>query len=770
VNTVRTDTFLVPAGADAPYRTPMRVLAATHECYWLIPVVLDGPRQYARGPTTVASHKLELWIDQGKLRISEFRQPEIWNATDEDLNRWYAGSAKEKCTIVARRDAAWDAIEPLVTLCKDQLAEVLTSGLHTAWIKQASHDSIHRATYLYDSIHRVWAGGSKQALLGMTFRNGGRGAEKPQEKKLGRRNAADLAADRPSSGYFLQPQDKDKLQCGWQCFLTDGRSTHEAYLETMETFYPADTGTASDVDNTLIKDASERPTLRQFRYWGPLGDPALSATRRILGEQEYRNNYRGMPGSSKDDLLLVGQRGVSDSSGGDVCLTSLKSRSVTIGTATNVLVMEALTGVICGMYIGYDPPSARTHLLAAAHAALPKADWCARFGVAGITEDEFPSVRLDGIRLDNGEGRNAEVIRISLKAWEGWLDYAPAGSGRAKGDIEGEHHVRHVEVDHRLPGSTHGPEGPRNTMQPAFLNLYEYTNQHIRRARYHNAEQPAPHLVTGEMRDDLPATATRMDVFRWYVKHGYVNGLPPPADLIRVHMLPSYPATITGHGIFLHRPDRGHKKEFVDACRFVGPYLIESGLLDAARKKVIPAEVSMDPGDPSVAWFRTPDHGLQEMKNVHSDQWLIRHASFEELLFIQDRNHLALLENATRADQIKLNFIHCRDTASAHSVELATQERDTCSITGPLPAPANSAEARNEETRFLEQIGLADSIGKRTAAPRIALASDSQDSHPESASPSDQGNRTGPHDAPHDDSDDMFDDVIDAIEKFEKKV
>ncbi|MGF6972312.1 hypothetical protein QFZ94_000739 [Paraburkholderia sp. JPY465] len=87
--------------------------------------------------------------------------------------------------------------------------------------------------------------------------------------------------------------------------------------------------------------------------------------------------------------------------------------------------------------VGYESPSARVLLLAAAHAALPKSDWCARFGVLGVTEDMLPRLRFEELFADNGGGRNGQTIRVYLKAWEGWIEAEDALAGDEIQDLHG---------------------------------------------------------------------------------------------------------------------------------------------------------------------------------------------------------------------------------------------------------------------------------------------------------------------------------------------
>jgi hypothetical protein len=757
MNSIPVGSTLIPTGDLPPYRTIQRVLTSNGDGYWLIPLPFDGKRTYARGPKFQAAERLQAWLDQGLLRIGDFEVPELWKNTDEDLNRWFGGTPENPCKILRVRKLAYDAIQPFIE--QASTFEALSTGSYTAWIRKAAQTGPHEEAFLYDALHRFWAGGQKNALLGRTASNGGRGVDKPQNTKLGRRNAIDKAADRASTGYPLSEIDKLKLECGWQCFLTDGRTTEAAYLETMGHFYADPEHKSEEGNKVKLLDANSRPTRRQYRYWGPSKDPSQSATRRMLGEHEYQLNHSGMHGASAEDVLVIGQRGWSDSSGGDVKLRSVISSSIELGCATVLPVMDAKSEVICGMYIGLEPPSAQVQLQAAAHAALPKAEWGEKFGIPGITENQVPSVRFDKLTLDNGEGRNGETIRVYLGAWEGWIEYAPAANGRAKGPIEGEHHVRHVEVDQNLPGATHPPYGASRRPTLAVLTYPQYVRHHIRRILYHNCEQPVPHLITGEMRAELDVTATRMDVFRWLVKHGYVNGKPPDADTIRVHMLPSFAATITDHGIFLHRPDRGAKKEFVERCRFMGPYLREAGLLNAARRRVIPAEISLDPNDLRVAWFRTRDHGLQRLENIHPDRWIVERCTLQEVLLIQDRDQLTLLRNEARTQQIAFDRIAERDALADAAIETARAETACNPPSQAQPEPTNRAETRRQETEILDKLGLSGSSVKSTsscqrspqAVPEASLIASQASSRPKQ--PYDHG--------------EVDDDVLAAIHQFQ---
>ncbi|WP_343674880.1 hypothetical protein [Paraburkholderia heleia] len=122
MNTLLPGSILARVSDEVPFTTSMRVLVVTADMCWLIPLDFADHRKYSRGPVPVNCEKLERWLGEGKLRVVEFERPKIWTASDEDLNRWYGGSAQKNCAIVEARETALTAIKTVLERYRSNMA------------------------------------------------------------------------------------------------------------------------------------------------------------------------------------------------------------------------------------------------------------------------------------------------------------------------------------------------------------------------------------------------------------------------------------------------------------------------------------------------------------------------------------------------------------------------------------------------------------------------------------------------------------------------
>jgi len=186
-------------------------------------------------------------------------------------------------------------------------------------------------------------------------------------------------------------------------------------------------------------------------------------------------------------------------------------------------------------------------------------------------------------------------------------------------------------------------------------------------------------------------------------------------------MLPTFDATMTSRGVFIHRPDRGKKAEFLIGCRFVNDHLIQSGMLAVARKHGIHVRLNMDPNDLKVAWLPTSD-GVQRLNNVYADDLLVARGSINELCVIQDGDALVRLKDKARQDQDDLDFINRRESINRSAIEQRDRERAVAESGCPAtPVQDSSAqtprERRETEIDLLKRRGLASPIDINPPAP-----------------------------------------------------
>ncbi|MFO1302999.1 MAG: hypothetical protein U1F54_04660 [Burkholderiales bacterium] len=728
---------------DKPFADLLRLIAKSRDGQglWLSPMSVKTRSGYARAPIYRTCAEVEGWIARGWASASPLVTPGHWLMTDVQIRgRELAPDEPETNPRLIKRNADWALIREFVD--QHGTADILEERLLTPWIRVQAQRCRVSKRRLYCAIHRYWASGcNRNALLPEFAQCGAPNQPKPQNRKLGRRNAAVKAGYDELAGFVMSDGAKSDLQIGWRNFLS-GRSVHEAYLETMAAFFRTATQIKGGIEQPLLMPAHQRPTEVQFRYWGPKGEDNQPAWRTYLGVNEWEKEHRPLPGSATDGIVAVGQCASIDATSGDVHLVSVASRLKVVGPLTRITVLDGAVGYITGMYCGFDAPSASTALQAIAHAAADKVAYCARYGI-DITADEWIACAHKLYLADNGELRNQQSM-AALEQWGATLEYAESGRADRK-PVESDHRSAQKKVDHRMPGTTFGRRKKRGEADPATkaaLNHYEYVRQHIRRILYHNNKARVPHLLTLEMRRDnvLPF---RSNIVKWMCANGYGTAFEPPVEVLRAHFLPEFRAVIRGNGLFLLRPDCDDKR-VVYGVRFVGQYLLDSGLMERGRKAVIPAVVRADPNDLSKAWLATP-HGLMELTNVNSDTLQIAQATLCDLLAIQDSTTLSNLLNRSEYDQADVEFVTARDIEA----EQAIKAKNAAMVAaGRKPSKADlvadrkanraiekAAQHRRERSRHAEDVVVAPPAAA-VPAP-VTPAPNPPDSPPAAAKPQD---------------------------------
>ncbi|MFO1315490.1 MAG: hypothetical protein U1F58_07775 [Burkholderiales bacterium] len=732
--------------ADQPFTDLLRLVAKSRDGQglWFSPISIKTRSGYARAPIYLRCADIESWIAQGWASASPFVPPGHWLMTDTQIRgRELAPGESEINPRLIKRNADWALIRELID--GHGTADILDGRLLAPWVRSQAQRCRVSKRRLYCAIHRYWAGGcNRNALLPEFAQCGGPNQPKKQRRKLGRRNAAVKAGHDELAGFVMSEGAQSDLQIGWRNFLS-GRSVHEAYLETMAAFFRTATEIKGGIEQPILLPAHQRPTEFQFRYWGPKGEDNQPAWRTYLGVNEWEMEHRPLPGSATDGIVAVGQSASLDSTSGDVHLVSVASRLKVVGPLTRITVLDGAIGYITGMYCGFDAPSASTGLQAIAHAAADKVAYCARYGIE-ISPEEWLAFAHKLYLADNGELRNEQSM-AALQQWGATLEYAESGRGDRK-PVESDHHSAQAKVDHRLPGTTFGRRKKRGEPDPASkaaLNHYEYVRQHIRRILHHNNQARVPHLLTLEMRRDnvLPF---RLNILKWMLANGYGTAFEPPIEVLRAHFLPEFRAVIRGNGLFLLRPDCKDKR-VVYGARFVGQYLLDSGLMERGRRAVISTVVRTNPNDLSKAWLATP-RGLMELTNVHPDKLQITQATLCDLLAIQDTTTLANVLNRSEYDQADVEFVTARDTEAEQAIKAKNvaivaaggKPSKAARIAGRRTNRAIEmvAQHRRERSRHTDEAVAvpAPSVATPPIAPLPAPANDPQPVAPPAAAPS----------------------------------
>lgn len=324
-----------------------------------------------------------------------------------------------------------------------------------------------------------------------------------------------------------------------------------------------------------------------------------------------------------------------DGTSTDVYLVSFRSRLKKLPPMTRLILKESRSGIIFGVYCGWEPASPRTALLAILHGALQdKRSWASRFGV-DIDEGAIPGLLTRSILADNGELKGQMPTEFEQQFGIGFY-FTPAMRGDAKGGVETEHHRMHSHLDHKIPGTTHGKSrnrGETNPASEALWNYAEYMSELIKYIIWHNCEEEVPNLAPDEMLLAAPPIKpTRINIYNWFSRQGLNVALNFDYNDLRAYTLPDVQAVICKNGIRLMGKVHGRKMRLL-RLRYTSDALAKTGLMEQVKLtgKDIPIMLKMDTTDLSQAWLPTRNGLIKVMhsardkiinKNLVLDEWI----------------------------------------------------------------------------------------------------------------------------------------------------
>lgn len=250
------------------------------------------------------------------------------------------------------------------------------------------------------------------------------------------------------------------------------------------------------------------------------------------------------------------------------------------------------------------------------NAASSKVDYCARHGIS-INGDEFPQVHFNTLLVDRGEFICNDV-REALSNINTSLEYVQTGRGDLKGQVEAMHHTLHATSSHQIPGTTRGKRRGRGESDPALeacLNIHEFTADLIRAIIYHNTKEPVPRLLSTEMLHD-GVQPTRMSIWQWARKKGYVAYLNCDEDHLIAQLCPLIEAVVHADGVHLiakNEATAGYEV-VVRSLRYLGPIAEQLNWLETARRRgKFRIRLYHNPYDLRRVWYLDPAAGRSSL-------------------------------------------------------------------------------------------------------------------------------------------------------------
>lgn len=625
--------------------------------------VPDGPRKnegskqnnyYVRGFFTRSLTEMIEWEDKKLIRETTVSWPAIWSMSDDAIREAFPPKkGKAESHILSERDRKWELIKPLLSN-QEYPALINLMELYKNAGFRAIEAKVSKGQVL-DALHRYYAFGCiRNSLLPNTAACGASGVQRISKngKKLGRRNAAAVVGNFGLQGKILTEDDRQNLADGWAMFVRPGTTVSEAFFALSSAFYNKGYSLKHGWMVPNLLDAHLRPTEREFRYHGPLATDGTTAARRLMGEGEWLKNHRELNGTSRTGVMAFGQVGSIDASPIDVNLVSCVDRLLPIGVGRAIVVTDVQFGLVLGWHVAIGGIGTDEANLAILNAALRKDEMLKRYDLDMPPED-FPSIFCSKFLSDNGELRAIKGIGATVEKLQSRIEFIPSGRADRNSSSESGHHSRHRGLDHHLEGTTKGRQSKRGEPLPiskALLSHYEYSRLLIQWIHWKNTKQEVHHLLTIEMRRDR-VQPTRIAIYRWAKKNGYVAGRPVDPTYLKAHLLPTFTASIQRNGLVLHRPKNGDAVELLNKVRFNANYLAISGLIRAALnggKKHI--EVKANPDDLSQV-FIFDVNGVHVINNISDDVLLVHEGCIADLSAINEMDRQKKIEMASPRDQ-----------------------------------------------------------------------------------------------------------------------
>lgn len=747
-------------------------LSGTHRVLWtcedtdqisLIPIPQakeHAPIRYFPSPFIFRLSRVFSLMHDTRLIGTKIVLPTLVTMSDDQIRNRYPQRQTETkrknrtdSAPLQTRDEDYALISPLLQKIAADPSAAFGANRLSEWVKTRAAETGKGEVRVRSALNKYLAlGCGKNALLPFTYKCGGPSAVRSQKNgKLGRKPFGAKLGVILDAGIALTVKDKDQLAWGWKTFLREGQSVAEAYLLTMAVFYTDGETIHQGRLIPLLKPLSQRPTLSQFRYWGPRGEDSKAAWEMLLRPNDWEKRFRALYGSARDGIKAIGQVASGDSTSNDVNLVSVASRLRAVGTGTVLRYHDAYSDCIVGVALELGAPSERLALLGIYNAAMDKVEFCKRYGVE-ITPDQFPSGFYRMYHYDNGDLRTEGSIKL-LKDFDSNAEFVRADRPDLKPIPESGHRRFHKKLDHKIAGTTLGRQRQRGEEATAILacwTYYEYMRELLLAIIHHNTVAPADHLLTVEMRRD-GISPNRAAIHQWAIRKGYVASLAIDMDLLRARLLPPIKAVVRSNGIFLLRPVTGKKREIIYGARFIGPRSVQLKWLETARRRgTFDIEVRHDPNSLEKVWY-VDEVGVHALINVANDSVLLREGTLSDLISINDDDKLRRLLEQEDQDQADTNFVVGRYEQDQSNRKA---KRDELKAADRKPTKTE-LKSNILENRANELKGLAKDLDPLTRAPK-AESSPQPEKQPQSK----------PEDAPEAAKAQSSDELDAALEDF----
>lgn len=630
-------------------------------------------RQYFSAPFAIDLNKVKDQIQNHHLVIHKngvTPRPDVL-ASDEELDRKYLRPGQLISSPRQKRHARYELIKPLVEIVEDQVLlfdhQVRNEKIATL-AKELDNNTVsfeRLKKQISETLFQYFAeGGCIGALTPFSSSQGGRGQERKQKNKLGRRNIATKSNIQNKEGFIMTDESKEICGFCWRNFYIRNQTIKKAYRKMLREFYSDITIDEKGNSHYKHKPINERPSESQFTFWGQKRSPGDESWKKQYSQLNLNRLGRPLFGNSNDDVISIGQRGAIDSTSIDLELVSVANRLDRIGSAHRILLVDSMFNYIPGFYLGLEAPSADTVGLTFLHAMTDKTEWLTWLGLEDQDPQNWIPIRFGTVLADNTDARSEENFQRVHSIGTG-LKFVNVARSDLNSPVETTHHSLHRLVDHNLHGTTYGQRHERGDEHATVLarhTVIEAIRETARAIYLHNTIE-LDIVPTLEMRRELldkGIKLTRANLTRWKINQGKCHTSLLSEDEARIKLMVPIRGTFTQYGVKLLRSDTGEKRVFIEPVRYISnhPLIVEKVL----QAKVGRAKVSAESHDdfflhnsyqPTEIFYKNIINGeLIKLTVVSQDVDLPHECSLSDIIHLMKDNALysfGIQESRTQA-------------------------------------------------------------------------------------------------------------------------
>ena len=408
-------------------------------------------------------------------------------------------------------------------------------------------------------------------------------------------------ADSICTGIVIDETVRQHFQEALDYYKSGREKTQEDAFRRMNLkhYMKNEIGCTGDLRSRLLP-VSERPTMRQFRYFVSKSLSQEEKDRIKTSAQEQRNNKRLLLSDNLKNVMGPGDCVEMDEVEVDLSLVSQVDMDQTVGRPIVYAMVDVYTRMIIAVSVAFDNNSVRGLTNCLMSLAEDKVELCKRYGIR-ISPDVWPSGFIPRtIRADRGsEYRSKEAKRIFNELGIN-LELVPGGSGSLKGSVEQSFHQLH---------STQNP-----LLENKGLIEKRHDSNHHREAM-------------------LTIEDFKRILYNFVVTHNqlYMKDYPRTHDMIAKHITP-IPAALWAYGIASYGSLRpiGNKDQFYyslmtpitaklsrKGITYKGLYYMDFKDFGLKRRmyaqgtKQAPLEVRIDPRDVGAIYMLDRDKRLK---------------------------------------------------------------------------------------------------------------------------------------------------------------